>query len=314
MATPSEYGLNCRPKVSLIVPVYNVAPYLSKCLASLVNQTLGDIEIIVVNDFSPDDKDDEICQQFAGEDSRVRYIKHADNRKQGGARNTGISIARGDYVWFIDSDDFVDINACEFLYSQIRNSDVEVLAFSATEYEEPPKKFRIKRGYHYNQRHTDLFGSVYSGKDFMHAALDRSCFYVTCWTHLFERRFISQYRFREGVYREDTDFIPIAIRNAKSVHCISYAPYYRLIRQASATQQPFSETTLIDEFAYLHSLFQYIDKQGMDADDPLARFTSQQFQHVATLYESFRNKTEKIEQHFFELSRLRNRSTRTINQ
>lgn len=312
MATPSKDSSSGRPKISLVIPVYNVARYLSKCLASVVNQTLDEIEIIVVNDRSPDYRDDEICQKYAREDSRIRYIKHADNLRQGGARNTGISVATGDYIWFVDSDDFLDVNACEFLYSQIRNIDVEVLAFGATDYEERPKTFRIKSGYHYNQRHTDLIGNIYTGKEFMDAALDRMCFYVTCWTHLFDRDFISRYRFREGVYREDTDFIPIAVRNAKTVYCISYSPYYRLIRQNSVTQRPMSEGMLLDEFAYMNSLIQYINIRKLDASDPLVRFTSQQFQHTSKLYKAFKCKTERIERDYLDLSRLHDDSELVI--
>lgn len=94
-----------RPKVSIIVPVYNVENYLEKCINSLRNQTLEDIEIILVDDSSKDSSL-EICKKMAEEDSRIKVI-HKVNEGAGMARNAGLAVARGEYIGFIDSDDFV---------------------------------------------------------------------------------------------------------------------------------------------------------------------------------------------------------------
>ena len=94
------------PKVSLIIPVYNVENYIEKCLDSVTNQTLKDIEIIIVNDCSQGN-----CEQIANKykeiDKRVKYIKHEKNRGLFQARITGASIATGEYIAFLDSDDYV---------------------------------------------------------------------------------------------------------------------------------------------------------------------------------------------------------------
>ena len=103
------------PLVSIIVPIYNVEQYLAECLDSLVNQTLRDIEIICVNDASPD-KSKDIAEQYAMRDSRVRVVSHVKNQGLGPARNTGVENATAPYIMFIDSDDVVRHNMAERLY------------------------------------------------------------------------------------------------------------------------------------------------------------------------------------------------------
>lgn len=111
------------PKVSIIIPVYNTAKYLDKCLTSAINQTLKDIEIICVNDGSTDNSD-EIIKSYMQKDSRIKYIKFAFNRGVSKARNTAISIAKGEFIGFIDSDDYVDNKYFENLYNQKADYDV----------------------------------------------------------------------------------------------------------------------------------------------------------------------------------------------
>lgn len=102
-----------KPKVSVILPIYKVEKYLDRCMHSLLNQTLKDIEIIMVDDGSPDNSP-VMCDQYAKEDSRVKVI-HKQNAGLGFARNSGLEIATGDYIAFVDSDDFVSVTAFEIL-------------------------------------------------------------------------------------------------------------------------------------------------------------------------------------------------------
>lgn len=101
-------------KVSLIVPVYNSEKYLRKCLDSLVNQTLKDIEIILINDGSKDTSE-EIIKEF--NDKRIKYISR-ENKGVGKSRNEGIELATGEYIAFVDSDDYLDIHFCEKMYDK----------------------------------------------------------------------------------------------------------------------------------------------------------------------------------------------------
>ena len=111
-------------KVSVIVPIYNTEKYIEKCLNSLVNQVLQDIEIICVNDGSTDNSMITV-RRYANKDSRIKIIEQ-ENLKQGAARNNGTSIASGEYIGFVDSDDWVDLDYYEKLYNAAKkyNSDL----------------------------------------------------------------------------------------------------------------------------------------------------------------------------------------------
>jgi glycosyltransferase involved in cell wall biosynthesis len=115
---------NSSTKVSIIVPAYNTEKYISKCLSSLVNQTIKDIEIIIVNDGSTDNTKD-IISSFANENNNIKIINQ-DNLKQGAARNNGIKIASGEYIGFVDSDDWVDSDYFEKLYCAAKKYDSDI--------------------------------------------------------------------------------------------------------------------------------------------------------------------------------------------
>ena len=108
------------PSVSIIVPVYGVEKYLDRCVESLVKQTLTDIEIILVDDGSPDNCP-RMCDDWAHRDSRIKVI-HKPNAGQGFARNSGIEIATGEYIAFVDSDDYVEPDTYATLYAEASNN------------------------------------------------------------------------------------------------------------------------------------------------------------------------------------------------
>lgn len=105
------------PKVSVIIPVYNTENYLRKCLDSVCNQTLKDIEIICINDCSPDGCLD-ILREYASKDERIKIIDFKENKGAACARNAGIDTAQGEYIGFVDSDDFIDLDFYEKLYNK----------------------------------------------------------------------------------------------------------------------------------------------------------------------------------------------------
>lgn len=114
-------------KLSVVIPVYNVERYLDSCVSSVLNQTLNDIEIILVDDESPDNCPI-LCDEYAENDSRVKVV-HKKNGGLGFARNTGLEVAAGEYVTFLDSDDFVDRDAYESLIDLIESYDADVLYY-----------------------------------------------------------------------------------------------------------------------------------------------------------------------------------------
>lgn len=117
-------------KVSVIVPVYNAEEYLNECIDSLINQTISPLEIILLNDGSKDNSG-KICDEYAEKYDNI-VVRHLENGGPSRARNIGLSIARGEFVGFVDSDDFVKENMFELLYNEIQknNSDMVISSIS----------------------------------------------------------------------------------------------------------------------------------------------------------------------------------------
>jgi GT2 family glycosyltransferase len=132
-------AMQAPPKLSIIVPVYATEPYLGRCLESLLEQTLGDIEILVVNDCSPDGSES-MVRQFVARDSRVHLTSHTHNQGLGAARNTGLGLARGQFVGSVDSDDFVRPDTFAHAIERCEADRTDVAMFSALDYVEDEQR------------------------------------------------------------------------------------------------------------------------------------------------------------------------------
>ena len=134
MASVENVGL-LKPAVSVIVPVYNTGKYVGQCLDSILSQTMQNIEVICVNDGSTDDS---LCiiSQYARRDSRVKVISQA-NQGQSVARNAGLRVACGEYIYFCDSDDYISQDMIEYLYNTAKNKDLDMVLFNADSFLDP---------------------------------------------------------------------------------------------------------------------------------------------------------------------------------
>ena len=117
------------PKVSIIIPVHNAEKYISQCLNSVINQTLNDIEIICIDDGSTDSSF-EILSEYEQKDKRIKVYQHSTSKSALGARKTGVMAASGDYIMFLDADDYLACDACELAYNKIVYENVDILHFS----------------------------------------------------------------------------------------------------------------------------------------------------------------------------------------
>mgnify|MGYP003041765398 CR=1 FL=1 len=121
-----------RPFISVVMPVYNVEKHLKKAIDSVLNQTYKDCEIILVDDCSPD-RCAEICDKYAEQYENIQVIHHNKNQGLSMARNTGMEVAAGEYIWFMDSDDYVENDLFEKVYHSVENNPAEVIVFGLTE-------------------------------------------------------------------------------------------------------------------------------------------------------------------------------------
>lgn len=131
------------PKISIVVPIYNVEKYLQECLDSIVNQTMQDIEIILVDDGSTDNSPS-ICDKYATLDNRIKVI-HKKNEGLGKAYNTGIEASSGEYIGLIESDDFAELNMFEDLYKLAKENNADIVKSDWYEYWSKPNKYNRKK-------------------------------------------------------------------------------------------------------------------------------------------------------------------------
>ena len=187
-----------QPLISLIVPIYNVENYLWSCLDSIAKQTYSNIEVLLVNDGSPDGSG-VICQEFVASDSRFRYIKKA-NGGLSDARNVGIARAQGEFLSFVDSDDWIEPTYVEDLYRAALFNDAEVVVSNY-------KKFDVKDNCYWIHVFDDYYETHYSGEELIQQlpALERKDFsFTTSWGILFAHRLFDAISFPKGKTIEDT--------------------------------------------------------------------------------------------------------------
>lgn len=199
-------------KISVIVPIYNVEKYLSECLNSIINQTYENLEIILVNDGSTD-KSLEICKRYEKIDSRIKIISK-ENGGLSSARNIGIKNASGEYISFVDSDDFIEVNtAYEDMYNIALEEKSDIVAGNAVWYWSQENK-------NVQPRDMSLFSySPMMAEDFFLASLKSGRIYAPVWLNLYNKDLIinNNLYFKEGIYHEDEEFTPKALLKSNRV-------------------------------------------------------------------------------------------------
>lgn len=221
-------------KISIIVPVYNVQKYLSRCLDSLVNQTILSqpasqpaIEIICVNDASTDQSLEILKKYHSTYPALVKVIDLPVNKKQGGARNAGLDIAVGEYIGFVDSDDWVELDMYEQLYALAKNSEYDVVD---CDYNDHDGSEVLKRQCSIHPNH--IVPRILKDELFIS--------YGRLWSKLFKRKFFSQdslnIRFPEGIFYEDNYIQPLLVINTASIGKVNLPLYNYFISPDSTTR------------------------------------------------------------------------------
>ncbi len=204
-------------KVSVIVPVYNVYEYIDKCLDSLVHQTLKDMEIIVVNDGSPDDSES-IIKKYEKKYKSIKYVV----KKNGGlsdARNFGLKYATGKYISFVDSDDYLELDGLEKMYNKAKEKDYDMVV-SDIDYIYPDKSLRVS-------------SSVIEDKSLKENMI--TIFPAVC-NKIFKRElFDYNIRFKKDIWFEDVEFLYRLYPYIKSIGVINDSYYQYVQREGSQT-------------------------------------------------------------------------------
>ena len=208
--------MNSTPKISIIIPVYNVEKYLKKCIESILNQTFTNYEIILIDDGSTDNSKN-ICDEFSYKDSRIKVI-HKNNTGAADSRNIGISLASGEYIGFVDSDDYIDPDMYESLYNLITKYKTDV-AICGLLHEYPDKTI--------NPYPAEEERSV-SGKEALKIALIGDKFSLNVYNKIYKKEMFNYIKFPNLKFAEDAYVVTRILYNSDSV-AYSTSPKYHWV-------------------------------------------------------------------------------------
>lgn len=224
-------------KLSFIVPVYNVKPYLRKCVDSLLAQDYSDYEIILVDDGSTDNSG-AICDEYASPSfvnsltrSVVIKVIHQPNAGLSAARNSGIKVANGEYVCFVDSDDYWEPNVLRGLMTQVERDNLDVLRFKYQNVNEKYEVFNPNKSDPY--RNDNYSEEVTEGVTFLNRRFGTACYAVM---FIVRRELLEGCIFTPGIYFEDTDWTPRILTKANRVASTDKIVYNYLVREGSITK------------------------------------------------------------------------------
>jgi len=232
-------------KVSVIVPVYNVEEYIERCLKSLVNQTLEEIEIIVVNDGTKDNSQKIIDKYVKKYPKKVKgYIK--ENGGLSDARNYGIKKAKGEYIGFVDSDDFVDETMFEKLYNKAKEKDYDIVVSDVINYYDDGSEKIIKSNKNYSSNFI---------KNYIISSPMACC-------RLYSSKIFIDNKFKKSILYEDLEFNPSLITDFKNITFLDEPLYYYYQRLGSIMNQTEFNTKLLDIFEVLKNIENKFIKKG----------------------------------------------------
>lgn len=228
-------------KLSFIVPVYNVEQYLRKCVESLIKQDLSRYEIILVDDGSTDNSS-KICDEYVGAfeigDCKLE-IKciHQANAGLSAARNAGLKMAKGEYVCFVDSDDYWEENVLGGLMEQVAMEQLDVLRFDYQNVRLVESgESRVKSRYEVFEpnktpRYIDTGNEVVDGETYLNTRMRYACY---AWQFIIHKNIVNT--FTRGIHFEDVDWLPRMVLNAKRMNSTTTMVYNYLVRQGSITK------------------------------------------------------------------------------
>ena len=230
-------------RVSIIVPVYNVEKYLPKCLDSLVNQTLRDIEIIIVNDGTKDNSQ-KIIDKYAKKYKNIKAYKK-ENGGLSSARNYGLKYAQGEYIGFVDSDDYIAQTMYEKMYNKASSEKLDIVVCDTIEiYEEGNQKY-LKSNLNYS---TDNVKNYIISHP------------MAC-TRLFKKSLFDKVKFKEGILYEDLNLTPSLVKYTQNIGFVNEGLYFYLQRTGSIMNQQKFNIKLLNIFDVLENNYNLLSKE-----------------------------------------------------
>lgn len=281
--------------ISIIIPVYKVEKYLEKCIQSVINQTYENLQIILVDDGSPDNCG-KICDEYAKKDHRIEVI-HKSNGGLSDARNKGLEIAKGEYIGFVDSDDYIESDMYEVLYNLLKqyNADVSICNF----YTVSQEKIAIKNA--------DNGIKEYNRIEILKEILLDNNIQSYAWNKLYKKELFDEIKYPVGKKYEDIGTTFYLLEKCNKVVVTGKPEYYYINRQDSIVNN-VTETTITDYIELIMQRYDYIEENIKELSsynkDYLRRILKTAEQDIKGLsevgdytkkkYEELYNKVQKI--------------------
>lgn len=210
------------PLISVIVPIYKVERYLNKCIESIVNQTYKNLEIILVDDGSPD-RCPQMCDEWKEKDDRI-VVVHKENGGLSDARNAGLDIATGEYISFVDSDDWVDHHFIEFLFSVIFKTNSDIVECEKVITTDITKTV---------VNDTVYVDNTFNNEEALKLLITDKVFHQTVWNKLYKKKVIDNIYFEKGKTNEDEFWTYQIFGNAKKISKLTNQLYFYFQRECS---------------------------------------------------------------------------------
>ena len=220
------------PKISIIICAYNREEYLKRCLNSVKNQTLKNIEIICADDGSTDNTLD-VFRKYANKDHRFKFFTQK-NSGPGVARNKAIKMATGEYIMFLDSDDWIDLNTCEELYKKVKLNDLDILLFLMKNYSEETGEYYEDSYYNLTPIPDDFENKVFSHEDISNIIFSIS---ISACQKIYKRSLVKKVHFAEKLLFEDNPFFWGVMLQAKRMSLLKKHFYLRSRHTSSITSE-----------------------------------------------------------------------------
>lgn len=234
--------------VTIIIPVYNVKDYLEECLDSVIFQTYKNLEIIIIDDGS-EDTSLEIVKEYSQKDYRIKF-ESIKNSGQGLCRNRALSIAKGDYIFFMDSDDYLDRDTIKVLLKEIITKQSDILVYNAIAFDDYADKYKFHENKYFKFPEIKEYSKI-SGVEFAEFGIS----FISPCMKLYNRNFLIENRilFTEGKYGEDVEFWYKCCLLSNNIEYIDFVGYYRRYRPNS-TMTGSSIRVLKDRIDNLNNL------------------------------------------------------------
>lgn len=275
-------------KFSIIVPVYQVEKYIDKCIASIKNQDHKNFECIVVDDGSLDRSID-IAKQIVGDDERFHFI-HKQNGGLSDARNTGLNAVRGDYIWFIDSDDFIEINSLSLLDKHIQKHASDIICFDMV-YLHPDCRTSISKGADFE------LSSFQANKSIIN--IDNSAN-----SKIFKSSFLKGKYFPKGMWYEDMAVISSWLIEANEVSYLNHAIYYYLQRAGSITQS--ADMRVFDIYKAINMIQKTAKDMGYEVEDLIKqRYIDDGLIMTTLRIKSYQNRKNRLQYYAMNMKKLK---------